>query len=344
MHLLTESTISQILTNLSPPKAHEFLHTLTQALTQSGHGDGTIHQPPRASIATDQSTALFMPVSNTTTTGIKIVTVPRARPIAGVINLFAPDGQLLGLLGAAEITAFRTALATMAMFVRCPEAGIPRGHVVVFGSGRQAEWHARLALLLTAPGEIRSISFVNRGRARLLALEEEVIVPLRQEYPGVVMHTLSQEGAMDTNDYNTRLQSILSTSDVIFSCTPAMQPNFAHTHLQQSPKRRFLGLIGSYKPEMQEVDTNTLLSGGGKVYVDSKEACLIESGELIRACMTEEQLVEIGEVYGGKPLEQTEGNVVFKCVGMGIMDLVIAKRVLDEAVARQMGMAVEGFS
>lgn len=343
MHVLTEATISQILTTLSPSQAHEFLHTLTQALTQSGHSDGTIHQPPRASIATDQSTALFMPVSNTTTTGIKIVTVPRARPIAGVINLFAPDGQLLGLLGAAEITAFRTALATMAMFVRCPEAGIPREHVVVFGSGRQAEWHARLALLLTAPGEIRSVSFVNRGRARLLALEEEVVVPLRKEHPGVTMHTLCHEG-MNGTDYNNRLQSILSTSDVIFSCTPATQPNFAYAHLQQSPKRRFLGLIGSYKPEMQEVDTATLLSGGGKVYVDSKEACLIESGELIRAGTTEQQLVEIGEVYGGKPLEQTEGNVVFKCVGMGIMDLVIAKRVLDEAVGRELGMAVEGFS
>ena len=342
MHLLTESTISDILTTLTPSQAHEFLHTLSQALI-SFNTDNAIHQPHRTSIVTDQSTALFMPVSNSATTGIKIVSVPRARPIAGVINLFSPEGELLGLLGAAEITAFRTALAIMTMYVRCSEAAVKNEHIVVLGSGRQAEWHARLSLLLSRnPGEIKSITFVNRGRARLQALEEGVITKLREKYPDVTMETLSQEG---TDDYNARLQSILSASDVIFSCTPATEPNFSYAYLQSVQKPRFIGLIGSYKPQMREIDTETLLSGsGGKVYVDSKEACLAESGELIRAGATEEQLVEIGEVYTGARGVEKGGNVVVKCVGMGLMDLVMAKQVLDVAVARGLGMAVEGFS
>lgn len=347
MHLLTESSIATILTSLTPSQGQEFLNILIQSLS-SLNTNNAIHQPARTSIITDQSTALFMPVSNTTTTGIKIVHVPRARPIAGVINLFDPEnGHLLGILGAAEITAFRTALATMTLFVRATgeQTGIKREDIVVFGSGRQAEWHARLALLLTPPGSTKSITFVNRGRARLQALEEEVFPVLRGEYPGVTMDTLSQE-TLSQDDYEARLQSLLGGSDVIFSCTPATEPNFPFAYLQQHPKRRFLGLIGSYKPQMQEIDTETLLSGGGKIYVDSKEACLEESGELIRAGVTEDQLVEIGEVYGGSSAVQIDANsnVVFKCVGMGLMDLVIAKQVLEVAIKQGQGMNVEGFA
>lgn len=347
MHLLTESDIATILTSLTPTQGQELLNILIQSLSFL-NTNNAIHQPPRTSIVTDQSTALFMPVSNTTTTGIKIVHVPRARPIAGVINLFDPeDGHLQGILGAAEITAFRTALATMTLFMRATgeQTGIKRENIVVFGSGRQAEWHARLALLLSPFGSVQSITFVNRGRARLQALEEEVFPVLRGEYPGVTMDTLSQE-ILPRKDYETRLQGLLGESDIIFSCTPATVPNFPFAYLQHHPKRRFLGLIGSYKPQMQEIDTETLLSGGGKIYVDSKEACLEESGELIRAGVTEDQLVEIGEVHGGSSAVQIDANsnVVFKCVGMGLMDLVIAKQVLEVAIKQGQGMNVEGFA
>lgn len=343
MRLLSESAISSLLASLSPSQAQDVLTTLAGYLASLQTGNDAIHQPHRTSIATDQGTALFMPVSNTVTTGIKVVTVPRGKPIAGVINLFSPNGELLGLLGAAEITAFRTALATMTVFVKCSGGAIQREHIVVFGSGRQAEWHARLSLLLTPPGEIKSITFVNRGRARLDSLENEALKDLRGQYPGVSISTLAQE---DNRYYETALQTTLAASDVIFSCTPSTQPNFPYSYLETSspPKQRFISLIGSYKPHMQEIDTKTLLSGDGVVYVDSKEACLVESGELIRAEVTPDQLVEIGEVYAGSQSVKSSGSVIFKCVGMGIMDLAIAQKVLDVAVEQGLGMQIDDFA
>lgn len=343
MRLLSESEIASLLASLSPAQARDMLTTLAGHLASLQSSDHGIHQPHRASIVTDQGTSLFMPVSDTATTGIKVVSVPHDKPIAGVINLFSPDGKLLGLLGAAEITAFRTALATMAIFVKCSGGAIQREHVVVFGSGRQAEWHARLALLLTPPGEIKSITFVNRGRARLEALENQALKDLRGQYPSVKISTLAQK---DNGDYEATLQTTLAASDVIFSCTPSTQPNFPYSYLQSSsaPKQRFISLIGSYKPHMQEIDTDTLLSGAGVVYVDSKEACLIESGELIRAGVTPDQLIEIGEVYAGSQSVNPTNSVVFKCVGMGIMDLTIAQKVLDVAAEKRLGMQVDGFA
>ncbi|PWY65218.1 proline utilization protein PrnX [Aspergillus heteromorphus CBS 117.55] len=348
MLLLPEPAVARILRQLTPKQCHGFLDAMCQSLTAASSqttspaADRLIHQPLRSTITTkEQNLSLFMPVSNTTSTGIKIVTASQANGIIGVINIFSPEGKLQGLLSAAEITAFRTALAIMSLFVRCTT--LKKEHIVIFGSGRQAEWHARLALRLV-PEQIKRITFINRGRRRLTELEKNVVIDLRSAHPAVAMTILAKE---DTPDYKEQLRAELASSDVIFSCTPATEPNFPFTYLQPF-KPRFLSLIGSYKPHMREIDTETLLSGGGKIYVDSKEACLEESGELILAEVKEDQLVEIGELYGqrdkSQPLEVPDGcNVVFKCVGMGIMDLVIGNQLLEVGREEGVGMEVEGF-
>ncbi|KAL2870291.1 uncharacterized protein BJX67DRAFT_370264 [Aspergillus lucknowensis] len=335
MHLLSEPSVAQILRQLTHGQCYEFLHSLDEALvnvsaqSDSPKSERLVHQPLRTTITTkDENLSLFMPVSNTSSTGIKIVTASKSHGIIGVINIFSPKGELLGLLSAAEITAFRTALAVMSLFVRC--SSLKKESIVIFGAGRQSEWHARLALLLV-PEQIRRITFINRGRKRLDELEKGVIAELRRSYPVVTINTISKEG---TGDYEERLRSKLDQCDAIFSCTPSTEPNFPNAYLQPF-KPRFISLIGSYRPHMQEIDSETLLSGGGKVYVDSKEACLEESGELIRAQVKEDQLVELGELYQtlgkSEPISVPEGyNVVMKCVGMGIMDLVIGKKLLEK--------------
>lgn len=301
-----------------------------------------IHQPLRTVFATKaNNTCIFMPVSDTASTGVKVVTVSPSG-IQGVIDIFSPDGRLQGLLAAAEVTAFRTALASMTLFVRCHS--LRKENILVFGSGRQAEWHARLALLLY-PDQIRRVTFINRGRQRLEEMERDVFSDLRQRYPNIVVTTLAKEG---TADYDDRLLKELQACDVIFSCTPSVEPNFEYAALQSAPKRRFISLIGSYKPHMHEVDTDTLLSGGGKVYVDSKSACLEESGELITAKVKEDQLSEMGDLLGeldpSQGIDIPEGcNVIYKCVGMGLMDLVIGKKVLDVGNEKGLGTHVDGF-
>lgn len=353
MHLLSEPDVSRILRNLTPQQCHILLDALSEALitvsseTTKPEGERFIHQPLRTTITTkDQNLSLFMPVSNTASTGIKIVTASQREGIIGVINIFSPEGRLLGLLSAAEITAFRTALATMTLFTRC--TSIAKKHILIFGSGRQAEWHARLALLLV-PSLVQRITFINRGRRRLEELEREVIAELRASHPEVVFATLAREGSDDA-EYEARLRAEVASCDVIFSCTPSTEPNFPYGYLSSTsgPKQRFISLIGSYKPHMCEVDSETVLSGGGQIYVDSREACLEESGELIKAQVPGEKLIEIGELFGklgkSQPVVVPEGcNVVFKCVGMGIMDLVIGKKLLDIGVEQGLGMNVDGF-
>ncbi|KAJ5467182.1 hypothetical protein N7475_004934 [Penicillium sp. IBT 31633x] len=351
MHILSEPNVSKIFRGLTQEQCRGFISALGDSLVtitreskpSTPESEKKIHQPLRTVFSTsNDNTCIFMPVSDTVSTGIKVVTASSSG-IQGVINVFNPEGRLQGLLAAAEVTAFRTALATMTLFVRCTT--IRKENVLVLGSGRQAEWHARLALLLY-PEQVRRVTFVNRGAKRLQEMEKDVISELRVKYPDVVFATLAKEGVAD---YEKRLGEELAAADVIFSCTPATVPNFGFEALQVNAKQRFISLIGSYKPNMHEIDTETLLSGGGKVYVDSKSACLEEAGELITAGFGEGQLIEMGDFLGDEGSEEkvvdvpAGCNVVYKCVGMGLMDLVVGKKVLDVGVEMGLGIHVDGF-
>jgi ornithine cyclodeaminase len=262
--------------------------------------------------------------------------------------VLSAQGELLGVISAAEVTAFRTALATMTLFSRCKwlfDSG-KKARIIVFGSGRQAEWHARLALLLL-PEKIDGITFVNRGQERLDQMMAGLRRDLQQRYPNLKISAYAKS-ALKAEEYSSRLSSDLAESNVLFCCTPSTEPLFAYDAIATANRdKRFISIIGSYKPHMQEVDKQTLLSGTeGRIYVDSKHACLKEAGELIMAGVQESQLVEAGEVFGRDPELESEqvagaGNIIFKCVGMGIMDLVVAKMLLDMAAEKGLGTKVD---
>ncbi|KAF4990435.1 hypothetical protein F66182_16611 [Fusarium sp. NRRL 66182] len=85
----------------------------------------------------------------------------------GTLTLVGQDGLPIGLISAQDLTAFRTALTSLFVFNK-------RKHVktiTVFGAGRQAYWHIRLALLLRGP-EVKRVYIINRSfdrAAKLLA-------------------------------------------------------------------------------------------------------------------------------------------------------------------------------
>ncbi len=277
---------------------------------------------------------------------MKVVTLPSdGSPNSGSIALFTPQGVLQAVMNAEELTAFRTALASMIGFARRRWNG--DGEVVVFGAGKQAEWHVRLAVLLgPKAGKVKKVTVINRKLESLKRLEENVLVGLRQRYPDVEFQIL----AKSDEDYEGHLKSLVRDAHAIFGCTPSLDPLFPYDYLREGAKgkKRYIGLIGSYKPHMHEIDTDTLLSAE-LLCVDSADACLAEAGEIIDAKLGKEQLVEIGsrvEEYEKRGVEDTvlsEGNVVFKCVGMGIMDVEIGQAVVELAKETNMGIDIDGF-
>jgi ornithine cyclodeaminase len=82
--------------------------------------------------------------------------------------------------------------------------------------------------------------------------------------------------------------------------------------------------VGSHEPDARELDDATLGSAE-RVVVESHGVALREAGDIIQAVRTgvvhEDSLIELRDAVHLTP---TTGSSVFKSVGMGWQDLVVA--------------------
>ncbi|MCJ1270652.1 hypothetical protein MMC22_010549 [Lobaria immixta] len=284
----------------------------------------------------------------------------------GSLTLFSPSGTPYAFLAAEEFTAFRTALAATLIFSR-------RQHVhkiAVFGAGKQAAWHIRLALILRG-SEIHHVDIVNRTSTRALDLMHEIYTApewadLRAANEKLRFSVLSAE----YGEYNRMLKDHVRGSDAIFLCTPSLNPLFPAEFLTSPEGRRkgrYISAVGSYRPHMIEMHPDILRQAvapdhkhhhhkhatqGGVVVVDSLEACLREAGEVRQAGLGAEQLVEVGELIMVKRASMREiemggegekglkrwlegGNVIYKSVGLGVMDICVGEGLVG--LAREKG-------
>ena len=290
----------------------------------------------------------------------------------GSLQLLTPFGTPYAILAAEELTAFRTALASTLIFRR-------RNHVhslTVFGAGKQAYWHIRLALLLRG-NDVHHIDIVNRSFARAKDLMKKIHTSedwadLRHDK--LKLSIVSSE----YGEYTRLLKEHVRSADVLFLCTPSTYPLFPAEYLTSSEGRkkgRYMSAIGSYRPHMCEIHPDILRQAvapehkhhhhrhaqkEGVIIVDSLDACMKEAGEVKQAGLSPEQLVELGELLMVKKAVMKElemggegekglrrwlegGNVIYKSVGLGLMDICVGEGVVQLARARGVGTTVEGF-
>ena len=102
-------------------------------------------------------------------------------------------------------------------------------------------------------------------------------------------------------------------------------------------------------------------SKGGVIVVDSLEACLKEAGEIMQAGLGAEQLVEVGELLMVKKASMRElemgtgegevglkrwlegGNVIYKSVGLGLMDICVGEDLVNLAREKGVGTTIPDF-
>ncbi len=128
-------------------------------------------------------------------------------------------------------------------------------------------------------------------------------------------------------------------SDVICAATTSSTPVFSGDDLKPGAH---VNAIGSFTPEMQELDLTTLQRS--QVFVDSRSAVLAESGDLmipIQSGELGEEIIraEIGEVIAGKAVgrSSTDEITVFKSVGLAVQDVAAANAALQSASAENIG-------
>jgi ornithine cyclodeaminase/alanine dehydrogenase-like protein (mu-crystallin family) len=282
-------------------------------------------------------------------------------------------GYPTGVVNAEELTAFRTALAATLMFQKRENVHT----ITVFGAGKQAYWHIRLALLLKGD-QIKQVNIINRSferSARLMKSFYELESSEAAQWRKDVKFSALSPGF---GEYGRLLKEEVRKADAIFCCTPSVEPLFPAEFLtshEGRKKGRYISAIGSYAPHMTELHPDILRQAvepdtghhhhkhakkGGVVIVDSLESCMKEAGEVIQAKLRPDNLVEIGELIMVKraALKEVElggdgekglvdwlvrGNVIYKSVGMGLMDLVVGGDVVTLARERGFGTTIPDF-
>jgi ornithine cyclodeaminase/alanine dehydrogenase-like protein (mu-crystallin family) len=97
--------------------------------------------------------------------------------------------------------------------------------------------------------------------------------------------------------------------------------------------------VGSFSPEMQEIDAGTISCA--RVVVDSRKGCLAEAGDLIQADARID--AELGEIVNGTAPGRRDDQEItfFKSVGMAAQDAVAAAAVLQAAEQNGLGILVD---
>uniref|UniRef100_UPI001C471E10 hypothetical protein n=1 Tax=Desulfosarcina cetonica TaxID=90730 RepID=UPI001C471E10 len=125
-------------------------------------------------------------------------------------------------------------------------------------------------------------------------------------------------------------------ADIVIAATTTKTPLFDGNDLK--PGTHVTG-VGSFTPEMQEIDAVTL--SRARVVVDQREAAMAEAGDIIIAKAAID--AEIGEIVNGtQPGRQSDDQITyFKSVGLAVQDAVAAAAVLKAAEAKGLGTVIE---
>jgi alanine dehydrogenase len=126
-------------------------------------------------------------------------------------------------------------------------------------------------------------------------------------------------------------EEAVSGADVIVVATSSMIPVLKGEWLSFGVH---INAVGACRPNRRELDDEALAKG--RIFVDSREAANIESGDSIAAGHIS---AEIGEVIGGsKPGRQSETEItLFKSLGVAVEDIATADLVYRRAVQNQAG-------
>jgi len=240
--------------------------------------------------------------------------------IVGVVLVIDTEtGEILSIMDGEYLTALRTVAASgLATNYFAREDAET---VAVFGCGAQGKTQ------LEAVMAVRKINkaFVfdnNEFAAKKFILEMEPKLNINIEIAG-------------SNE-------VLKECDVICTATNSESPLFFKEHLKGGVH---INAIGSYKPNMQEIAPDVLQKA--KIFVDQHDACLSESGDLIKPIA--EGYFSAAHIHGeigDYLLNKIDGRIteneitVFKSVGVAIQDFMVANQIYEKALKSSFGQSI----
>jgi ornithine cyclodeaminase/alanine dehydrogenase-like protein (mu-crystallin family) len=212
---------------------------------------------------------------------------------------------------------------------------------VAFGAGAQIAAHITLLLQYYSESLKRCIIYNRSLNARV----ERLVESLQRDFTSVTfICRQTPEDIHGVGDDVNSFRSDLGSSDIICAATSSTKALFPSSFVRPGTH---LNLVGSYTPQMMEVETS-LIHRADLLMVDSRSACMLEAGELIAAGLRPEDMREIGELVGmdsEAPAFNLSGDgvTIFKSVGLGVQDVAIATFVADLAERKGIGCNLNSY-
>ena len=290
---LDENTVRRAL------KLEELIPAMEHALAD--FSSGRVQQPVRSIVSIPQHHGFMglMPAVYGDVMGAKLVNLypdngARGLPthLAVIVLFRAQTGETLAVMDGRLITELRTA-AVSAVATKLLSPANARS-LAILGSGVQARAH------------FQALSLVRKF--------EDVRVWSRDSHHAQTLANEIGATAMPAED-------AVRGADVVVTVTNAAEPVLRGAWLKSGALVNAVGAVG---PKRREVDSDAMR---GAVIVDSREAAMQESGDVLLAGA--QIYAELGELLAGvEPKPQAE-ITVFKSLGLAVEDLAAAKLVLQ---------------
>lgn len=274
-------------------------------------------QPARTSISSTNGELLLMPAEFDNVTGVKVLSIAPGNPALGQPTIQATfilmDTETLTPRAVMDGTALTTLRTPSLSAVAVDEfARLDARRLVVFGAGAQAEGHVHALLAIRRLDDIRIVSRSTTTADKLV---------LRLKTHGI--------------DASVGTKRDVKNADIVVTATNAREALFDGATVRDTA---MIAAIGSHHPDRRELDSALLHRA--LVIVEDVATALREAGDIVLA--VQEGALRVGDITPlGDYLKrgpqasrehQQSGPVVFKTVGQGWEDLVIAKAVYQAAM------------
>ncbi len=285
--------------------------------------DKTYQMPDRMHLDKGNDTVLYMPCLTNETIGTKIISLfPKNKEknipvINGIMLLNDIDtGLPKAILNGSSITAYRTGAlgATGIKYTtgkKCQNIGL-------IGPGVQGFYQLLFAAKVR---DVKNMYVYGRNKDNL----DKFIEKLKNKLPGINI-TASKNPV-----------ELVKNSEIIITATPSKKPVIPND--KELLKGKHIIAIGSYKPEMREIP-DSVYELVEEVYIDT-ELAVEEAGDIIKPLednlINKEQIKTINQVMENKSIKIEGKTTLFKCVGMALLDLVVAEEIYKKALELNIG-------
>ena len=246
--------------------------------------------------------------------------IPGIPAIQGIVMIIdSVTGEIISVMDGDYITALRTGaasgLATRLFAVKDART------MALFGCGAQGKTQVE-AVLCERP--VRKIIVFEKDRDRARRFIDEM------------------QGESSAEMVYCEDISALKEADIICTATNATAPLFRREDVREGVH---INAIGSFQPHMQELDPRLIRDA--RLFLDSKEPCLKESGDLIKpireGIISESHIAgEIGDFLLNRIKGRESGDqiTVFKSVGVAIQDYVVATDIFNRSLEEGFGIDI----